>query len=223
MVEKTRELVADCRAIVIASPTHHLPLNARQRLWASFGERLDPAEVRAGAISPGHDRRGRLAIYAVRSVLPWYAADEARAGADLVNSTDHPTKILDVAERRLDRIDDWASTERTAYRYGNMLQYIYELWQDYEVASLILLGAGGAIGSCICDHLWLEAEDEGPDTEGWTPEMYACLAFCDGASPWVQDETQGERQGELNARREAFWLQYLAKAAELAVAAHNFR
>ncbi|MFA8391005.1 Imm5 family immunity protein [Burkholderia ubonensis] len=216
MVENIHERIADCRAMVMASPTHHLPLEARQRLWAAFGERWERAAVRTGAVSPGHARRCRLAIYAIRSLLPRYAAEEARAGTELVNPMDHPAKILDAAQRRLDGIDDWASTERTAYRYGNMLQHIYELWQDYEVASLILLGAGGAIGSCICDHLWLEAEDEGPDTEGWTPDMYACLAFCDGASPWDHEEKQDERQVELDARRQAFWLQYLAKASELA-------
>lgn len=213
MVDTIHEVVADCRAVVAASATHHLSLAARQRLWAALGAWEDPAKVQTGAVSPGHARRGRLAICAIRSLMPQYAAEEARAGGLLVAQMDHPAKILDAAQRRLDGIDDWVSTERTAYRYGNMLQYVYELWPDYKVATFILLGAGGAIGSCICDRLWLDAEDEGPDTEGWTPEMYACFAFCDGASPWGTRSAQG---GLHDARREAFWLRYLAKAIELA-------
>ncbi|WP_407062542.1 Imm5 family immunity protein [Burkholderia contaminans] len=213
MVEETRELVAGCRAVVTASPGHHLPLKARERLWRSFGKPLSRAEVRAGELSLGHSRRGRLAIYAVRGLLSQYAAEEARAGAELVNPNDHPARILDAAERRLNGIDAWTSTERTAYRYGNMLQYLYELWPTYPVASLILLAAGSAIGSCIADHIWLEEEtDEGPTADALTADMYACLAFCDGSGPW----DRVDNQCELDTRREAFWLRYLAKASELA-------
>lgn len=205
-------IIQQCREFVEKDSVHNLDITLRRELWLSFGERLDRKIILAGVLSEGHRKRASLMLGCVRKVLPLYEAENTRSGNNLVNLEDHPARILEAAERRLNGQDTWDETRAISKRFGTMLQYLSEIDSEYPVAALILSAAGSAISATLFDITWIEGDNDESQMEAWTADTESCWAFCNGIAPWDEQNNRPE----INQRRCEFWMSYLNEAHELA-------
>jgi hypothetical protein len=192
------------RAIELASKalngnnSGELVLPARKLIWSAMG----PCKMEGtrAIVGPGLQRRTRLAVLAVRHVLPiWERA---------LPTNREPQRMLEIAEEYLGQVIDF----RTAWNLKN------QFWGELEsgrisdrrsIAIAVGFGAAKVVTTALNDQLLdsdnLESEllDHNLDPYQWDASFYASVAYA-GSAPW---------QAELNADgRRKFWEWYIKVA-----------
>lgn len=188
----------------LSRSSSHLDLHTRQRLWDALGPTND--DVKGGNVTVPHRRRFALMYMCLEKVYPlWTKAQEA-SHEPLLADRDDPRNIAQIALLRIDGRASWSDTAKTAERFGTLVNYLYELHENFAQAGFVVETAIGVVSAALRDLPRYEPCDQEFDYDAWTADTYASWAWC-GFTPW--DARNDERS---DAARREFWTWYVTDA-----------
>ncbi|MCB9661892.1 MAG: hypothetical protein H6726_29905 [Sandaracinaceae bacterium] len=184
-----------------------IDVHIRQRMWASLGPVTDEKRLKTAAdMTLGHRARAWLMCECLRSAIPEWDSDKARANGEvLLDPRDEPASAIRY-------IEEWMAGRmlredfvRHVERFQDLSFYLFELHEKYPNAELIAHASRSA--------LWVAAWDQASDYEDEYREednevfpadfMIAWLRA--GTAPWDPDLGAA-------ARRRAYWRWYIEDA-----------